>query len=165
MAEDSTSNKAAKRAFQLDETDRAILRQLQNDATQSLDQIARKVGVSKTAVWNRVQTLTQEKVILRQTVVVDPEKVGLTETFFISVKSAKHNEHWLRKFHQAVQNFDQIMEVHRLTGDIDYLIKVQLGSTREFDDFYQALIKSIELNDVTSGLSLEVVKQKTALPL
>ncbi|MEE9333925.1 MAG: Lrp/AsnC family transcriptional regulator [Granulosicoccaceae bacterium] len=151
--------------IKLDNTDKALLRELQLDASQPMDRLAKKVGVSKTAAWNRVQKLHQQKVIQRQVVIVDPQSIGLNETFFIAVKTNEHKKEWLQKFNRVMQSLPAIVEVHRLAGDIDYLIKVQVESTREFDELYKAIVAKIELYSVTSSLSMEVLKHETALPL
>ena len=152
-------------AASLDEADRTILRLLQVDATQPLERIAAKVGLSKTAVWNRIQRLQQVGVILRQVVLVDAQRVGLAETFFVAIKTAQHNSAWFKSLLAIVEELPEIMEAHRLAGDIDYLLKVQVASTRDFDEFYKRLVSRIELFDVTSSLSMEVLKHETALPL
>ena len=149
----------------LDETDRAILRLLQYDASVSMDRVAKKVGVSKTSVWNRIQRLTRDKVIARQVVIVDPARVGITETFFIEVRTDRHNADWLGEFATLIDEMPEVMEAHRLAGSIDYLLKVQVPSTRDFDAFYKRLVSRIHLFDVSSSLSMEVLKHQTALPL
>ena len=149
----------------LTETDRELLRRLQRDTTASVEKLASQVGLSKTAAWNRLQKLVNEGVILRQVAIVDPDKIGLPETFFISIKTNRHQKSWLVKFNAVIQRYPEIIEVHRLAGDIDYLIKVQVASTREFDALYQRLVSDIDLYSVTSSLSMEVLKQETALPV
>ncbi|MFT5394060.1 MAG: Lrp/AsnC family transcriptional regulator [Gammaproteobacteria bacterium] len=149
----------------IDEVDRKILRALQQDATVSMERLAKNVGVSKTAAWNRVQRMQQHKIILRQAVVVDPQRVGLAETFFISIRTNQHNALWLEHFSAIVKGTTAILEAHRLAGDADYLLKVQVSSTREFDLFYKQLVASIDLYNVTSSLSMEVLKHETALPV
>ncbi|MGG7568280.1 Lrp/AsnC family transcriptional regulator [Rhodovulum sp. DZ06] len=143
----------------LDDADRAILRVLQADASLSLERVARKVGMSKTAVWNRIQRLHAAGVILRHTVILDPAKAGIPETFFISVRTNQHDAGWAEKFEKAVQELDQITEAHRLAGEIDYLLKVQVESTKAFDAFYQELIGRISLYSVSSALSMQVMKR------
>ncbi len=149
----------------IDEVDRKILRQLQQDAMLSMDRIANKVGVSKTSVWNRIQRLQQAGVILKQAALLDAERIGLAETFFIAVKTNQHNAAWLQAFSRTIQEIPEILEVHRLAGDIDYLLKVQVASTRDFDALYKRLVASIDLYAVTSSLSMEVLKHETALPV
>lgn len=147
----------------LDDADRAILRVLQADASLSLERVARKVGMSKTAVWNRIQRLHAAGVILRHTVILDPAKAGIPETFFISVRTNQHDANWAEKFERAVAELPQITEAHRLAGEIDYLLKVQVESTKAFDAFYQELIGRISLYSVSSALSMQVMKRGGAL--
>lgn len=143
----------------LDEIDRKLLMMLQNDAGLSFERIAQNIGLSKTAVWNRVQKLTQNKTIIAQSAILDPEKIGLSETFFVQIRTNAHDDDWLRKFYDAVQEFPEITEAHRLAGSIDYILKVQVRSTREFDDFYKRLVTKISINDVSSLLSMETLKK------
>ncbi len=149
----------------LDEMDRKILIQLQKDATWSMDRLAKHVGVSKTAAWNRVQRMLESGVIKRQVSVLDPHCIGLLETFFIAIKTNQHQQGWLEQFNSVIQKWPEIIEAHRLAGDIDYLIKVQVASTRDFDELYKNIVAEVELYSVTSSLSMEVMKHETALPL
>lgn len=149
----------------LDTTDFQLLKALQADASVSMDHLAKTVGASKTAVWNRVKRMQKDGVIKRQVAILDPAKVGLPETFFIAVKTNQHEERWLERFHAVVQKHPEIVEVHRLAGDTDYLIKVQVASTHEFDQLYKAVVSEIDLYSVTSSLSMEVLKYETALPV
>ena len=148
-----------------DEIDRQILNQLQRDATVSMDRLAAKVGVSKTAAWNRVQRLHRDGVIKRQVAVLDADRIGLPETFFIAIKTNEHNKSWLTKFNAVLQKWPEIVEAHRLAGEIDYLLKVQVASTRQFDELYKNVVAEIDLFSVTSSLSMEVLKLETALPI
>ena len=161
----SETDLPAETATALDRTDRAILRLLQRDASVSMERIATKVGVSKTSVWNRVQRMQQSGVIVRHTVIVDPALVGLVETFFISVRTDQHNSEWLERFSSVVRAMPEVLEAHRLAGSIDYLLKVQVTSTRDFDAFYKRLVAEIHLFEVSSSLSMEVLKHETQLPL
>lgn len=148
---------------QLDELDRKILRLLQEDCDISLDALAKEVGSSKTPVWNRIKKMRKNGVIRRQVAIVDPKAVGLGETFFVAVRTSKHDDEWLKAFTEAVLALPEILEVHRLTGDIDYLLKVQVSGTADFDRVYKALIGRISLYNVTSSLSMETIKSTTAL--
>ena len=154
-----------KTSVTLDPTDLALLRELQKDASVSMEHLASLVGVSKTAVWNRVKRLQSEKVIERQVAILNPTLVGLPETFFIAVNTNKHEDSWLERFDRAIHKHPEIVEVHRLAGEVDYLIKVQVASTSEFDRLYKALVTDIELYSVTSSLSMEVLKYETTLPI
>lgn len=166
MAENqSTQGLSPRTPVSLDEADRKILRALQRDATSSLDRLAKKIGVSKTKVWNRIHRLQREGVIVRQAAVLDPARVGLAETFFIGVRTNQHNAQWLESFSRIVRETPEILEAHRLAGETDYLLKVQVASTRDFDEFYKRLVARIDLYNVTSSLSMEVLKYETALPI
>ena len=157
--------KKDKTPVKLDDFDRKILLQLQKDATWSMDRLAKHVGVSKTSAWNRVQRMQESGVIQRQVSIIDPVHIGLQETFFISIKTNRHQQEWLEKFDSVIHKWPQITEAHRLAGDIDYLVKVQVASTRDFDLFYKNLVAEVDLYSVTSSLSMEVMKHETALPI
>lgn len=152
-------------SIKLDDIDRKILQQLQRDATWSMDRLAKHVGTSKTAAWNRVQRLTESGVIKRQVSVIDAPSVGLLETFFIAIKTNQHQQTWLEQFSKVIHKWPEIVEAHRLAGDIDYLIKVQVASTRDFDALYKKIVAEVDLYSVTSSLSMEVMKHETALPV
>jgi Lrp/AsnC family transcriptional regulator len=149
----------------LDELDRKILTELQVDASQSLDDIARKVGSSKTPVWNRIRKLREQGVITRQTVILDPEALGLEACFFVLIRTSEHDADWQRKFLQALLDRPEVLEAHRLAGDIDYILKVRVANARAYDTFYQALISEVRIYNVTALLSMEEIKSTTILPL
>jgi len=149
----------------LDETDRNILRLLQQNSTTPLEQLAKNIGISKTAIWNRIQRLQQDKVILKQAAFVDADRIGLHETFFVAVKTSQHDADWLKVFYEAVKDMPEITEAHRLAGDMDYILKVQVTSTRAYDEFYKRLIAKVTMDSVTSCLSMETLKYETVLPL
>jgi Lrp/AsnC family transcriptional regulator len=150
---------------QLDELDRKILAELQEDAEQSLDEIARKVSSSKTPVWNRIRRMREQGVILRQTAILDPESLGLEACFFVLIRTSEHEAEWQRKFLQVLRARPEVMEAHRLAGDIDYILKVRVKNARAYDTFYQALISEVKIYNVTALLSMEEIKMTTSLPL
>ena len=152
-------------AAQLDALDRNILKALQEDASLSLDEIARKLGASKTPVWNRIRKMREAGVIRKETVIVDPEAVGLESCFFVLVRTSQHDADWLARFLKAVLARPEVMEAHRLAGDIDYILKVRVTNARGYDMFYQELIKDVSIYNVTSLLSMEEIKNTTELPL
>ena len=149
----------------LDEMDRKILAELQEDAGQSLDEIARKVGSSKTPVWNRIKRMRETGVITRQTAVLDPEALGLEACFFVLIRTSEHDADWQRKFLQTLRERPEVLEAHRLAGDIDYILKVRVKNARAYDQFYQALISEVKIYNVTALLSMEEIKATTSLPL
>ncbi len=149
----------------LSDDDRNLLREVQSDTTRSLERIATRVGLSKTTVWNRLQKLVQNGTILRQAAVLDPRKVGLKETFFVSIRTSQHDGAWLERFKAVVDEMPQITEAHRLAGTLDYLLKVQVPSTDAFDAFYKDLVSRVPIYDVSSSLSMEQMKRSLDLPL
>lgn len=149
----------------IDELDRKILRELQRDATQSLETLANRVGSSKTPVWSRIRRMRDQGVIERQAAILNPERVGFDHCFFVLVRTSRHETSWLDKFMTAVQGLPEIQEAHRLAGDIDYLLKVRVRSARHFDEFYKRLIDEVEIFNVSSLLSMETLKSETALPI
>jgi len=152
-------------AYQLDALDRNILNALQADASQSLDEIARQTGSSKTPVWNRIRKLKAAGVIEKQTVILSPDALGLEACFFVLVRTSEHDSGWQAAFLQALRERPEVMEAHRLAGDIDYILKVRVQNARAYDTFYQALIKQVKVFNVTALLSMEEIKSTTALPL
>ncbi|MGB1146717.1 MAG: Lrp/AsnC family transcriptional regulator [Alphaproteobacteria bacterium] len=151
--------------MQFDETDRKILRLIQVDATLPLEEIARQIGSTKSPVWNRIKKLKAAGVIDREVAILNADSIGLTETFFIAIRTDQHTSDWLGRFTEIVNEMPEILECHRLTGDVDYIMKVRVASTRDFDLFYKRFIGRINLFNVTSSLSMEVIKETTALKI
>lgn len=152
-------------AVRIDELDRKILDQLQCDAAQSLDEIAVKVGSSRTPVWNRIRKLREGGVIGHQTVVLDAEALGFEACFFVLIRTSEHEADWQARFLKALQDRPEVQEAHRLAGDIDYILKVRVKNARAYDAFYQALISEVKVHNVTALLSMEEIKSTTLLPL
>lgn len=152
-------------ATRIDEMDRKILAELQRDASQSLDEIARSVGSSKTPVWNRIRKLREAGVVGQQTVVLDAEALGFEACFFVLIRTSEHEASWQAAFLKALQDRPEVQEAHRLAGDIDYILKVRVRNARAYDSFYQALISEVRVHNVTALLSMEQIKSTTMLPL
>ena len=149
----------------LDDLDRKILRALQQDAGRSLDEIARAVGSSKTPVWNRIRKLRAAGVIGAPTAIVDPQAVGLEECFFVLIRTSAHDPDWQARFVTALRERPEVVEAHRLAGEIDYILKVRVANARAYDRFYQALIAEVRIHSVSALLSMEELKATTALPI
>ena len=152
-------------AYPLDPLDKNILEALQQDASASLDEIAKKTGSSKTPVWNRIRKLRAAGVIEKQTVILSPEKLGLEACFFVLVRTSEHEADWQAAFLKALHARPEVLEAHRLAGDIDYILKVRVKNAKAYDSFYQALIAQVKVFNVTALLSMEEIKSTTALPL
>ena len=154
-----------KRSLDMDATDKAILRLVQTDATLSLDDIAARVGASKTPVWNRLKRLRDDGVIAREVAILDPAALGLDTCFFVLVKTSEHDAAWQDRFLAAVNQRQEVIEAHRLAGEVDYILKVRVPNAQAYDQFYQGLISDVKVFNVTALLSMEELKSTTALPL
>ena len=152
-------------SVRIDDTDRKILAELQRDASQSLDEIAGRVGSSKTPVWNRIRKLRGAGVIGQQTVQLDAEALGFEACFFVLIRTSEHEAEWQKTFLKALRDRPEVQEAHRLAGDIDYILKVRVQNARAYDAFYQALISEVRVHNVTALLSMEEIKSTTMLPL
>ena len=149
--------------MQFDDTDRKILRLIQVDATLPLEEIARQIGSTKSPVWNRIKKLKAAGVIDREVAILNGDSIGLTETFFIAIRTDQHTSDWLGRFTEIVNEMPEILECLRLAGDVDYIMKIRVASPRDYDLFYKRFIGRINLFNVTSSLSMEVIKETTAL--
>ena len=152
-----------KRAKNVDNLDRRILKQLQRDAGQSLEEIAGKVGSSKTPVWHRMRKLRDAGIIGVPKVEVNPKKLGIGACFFVLVRTSEHDADWQQLFLKALRKRPEVQEAHRLAGDIDYILKVRVKNARAYDKFYQSLISQVKIFDVTGLLSMEEIKSTTEL--
>lgn len=149
----------------MDATDRKILAILQDDASLSVADIAARVNLSQTPCWRRIQRLEAQGVIERRVALLDPESIGLGISVFVEIEAADHSPEWLARFAETLAAMPEAMEVYRMAGDVDYLIRVAVGSMAEYDDFYRRLIDQVPLKNVTSRFAMERVKSTTAFPL
>jgi len=149
----------------LDKIDRKILALLQKDATIPVAEIGRKVGPSTTPCWRRIQKMEEDGIIKGRVAVLDPAKVNAGVTVFVSVKTNEHNETWMRKFSSVVEDFSEVVEFYRMSGDVDYLLRVVVPDIAAYDNFYKKLISKINLTDVSSSFAMGQIKYTTALPL
>jgi Lrp/AsnC family transcriptional regulator len=150
----------------LDKFDCAILSALQADATLSIAGLSEKVGLSSTPCWKRVKRLEEEGYIESRVSLVNRHKVGLPVTVFVSIRTAEHDAQWLAKFASAVIALPEVLEFHRMSGDVDYLLKVVTTDIDGYDRFYKKLIAATaRLTGVSSAFSMEQIKYSTALPL
>ena len=149
----------------MDRLDRKILRLLQEDATLAVADIAKKVGLSTTPCWRRIQKLEEDGVIKRRVALLDPEKVNTKVTVFVSIRTNAHNTEWLLRFSEVVQEFPEVVEFYRMSGEVDYLLKVVVPDIAAYDAFYKRMIARIEIRDVSSAFAMEQIKYTTELPL
>jgi len=149
----------------MDAIDKKILDILQEDTTLAVADIAQKVGLSTTPCWRRIQKLETAGVIRSRVALLDAEKLNAGVTVFVSIRTDKHDAAWYQSFSRAVNAFTEVVEFYRMSGDIDYLLRVVVPDIGAYDRFYQRLIAQVELYDVSSSFSMEQIKYTTALPL
>lgn len=149
----------------MDKTDRAILKLLQHDSTLPVAEIARKVGLSTTPCWRRIQKLEEDKVIQQRVAILDPEKVNASVTVFVSIKTDQHNQEWTKRFAEVISGFPEVVGFYRMSGDVDYLIKVVVPDIYAYDLFYKRLVSNITIENVSSAFAMERIKDTTELPL
>lgn len=152
-------------AVALDPIDRRILGLLQEDASLTVGEVAARVGLSQTPCWRRIQKLERAGVIAKRVALLDAEALGLGLTVFVAIRTDRHEKAWLEKFAAAARRFDEIQEIHRLAGEVDYMMRVVVPDIAAFDAFYRRLIDAVPLSDVTSSFSMEAIKSTTALPI
>lgn len=149
----------------LDEMDVKILRILQEDCTRPVAEIGKEVGLSTTPCWRRVQKLEEAGIIKRRVAILDPVKINAGVTIFVSIKTDHHSLAWLEKFRAAVADFPEVVEFYRMSGDVDYLLRVAVPDIAAYDSFYKKLISRIEIAKVSSAFAMEQMKYTTSLPL
>ena len=150
----------------MDNIDKKILEELQKNSSIPLSELSKKVGLSNTPCWNRIKKLEEEKIIKSKSIIIDNKKINLPITVFLSISIQNHTEQWLKNFEKIVNKYDQIIEVHRLTGsNSDYQITILSSSIEEYDKFQQILIKEIECTNMSSHISLQTIKKNYKYPL
>ena len=149
----------------MDAVDRKILAVVQQDASLSVAEIGQRVGLSSTPCWKRLQKLEAEGVITRRVAIINPDKVGLSITVFVSIETGDHSQDWLKKFADVVGAMPEVMEFYRMAGDVDYMLRVVVADIAGYDSFYKKLIATVPLKNVTSRFAMERIKSTTALPL
>jgi Lrp/AsnC family transcriptional regulator len=149
----------------LDAIDRELLRLLQQDAETPMAKLAEAVHLSPTPCWRRIQRLKDENVICKQVVLLDPLKLNLGVTVFVAVRTNQHSQAWFDKFHAAVKEIPEVVEFYRMSGDVDYLLRVVVPDIGTYDKVYKQLIRGSDLFDVSSSFSMEKLKFTTVLPL
>jgi Lrp/AsnC family transcriptional regulator len=160
---DTRSN--GRRNQEMDAVDRKILAVVQEDASLSVAEIGQRVGLSSTPCWKRLQRLEADGVILRRVALVDPDKIGLGITVYVSIETGDHSQDWLKKFADVVGAMPEVMEFYRMAGDVDYMLRVVVPDIAGYDAFYKKLIGTVPLKNVTSRFAMERIKQTTALPI
>ncbi|MDX2102072.1 MAG: Lrp/AsnC family transcriptional regulator [Alphaproteobacteria bacterium] len=149
----------------MDTKDRRILALLQDDATLTIAEIAKRVRLSPTPCWKRIQKLEELGVIDRRVTLLRPEALGLGLTVFVSIETADHSTEWLERFASAVSAMPEVMDFYRMAGDVDYMLRVVVADMAAYDRFYKRLIATMPLKNVTSRFAMERIKSTTAFPV
>ena len=148
-----------------DKIDLKILEILQADCTTPVAEIGKKIGLSTTPCWRRIQKLEEKGILKERVALLDPEKVNAGVTVFVSVTTSEHSKSWLDKFQTVVTAFPEVVELYRMSGKVDYLMRIVVSDIAAYDNFYKRLIAQIEITDVSSTFAMEQIKFTTALPL
>ena len=149
----------------MDTRDKAILQALQEDADITVSDLAERVGLSKSACWRRIQQLEEDGIIGARVTLLNQKALGLNLTVFTAIRTHEHSSNWFDRFHEVTTNMPNVMEVHRLSGDVDYLMRAVVPDMSSYDSMYRELIGNVKLFDVSSSFSMETIKYTTALPL
>lgn len=151
--------------MKLDSTDCRILEVLQRDIDLPVADLAERLGLSTSSCWRRIQRLRDEKVILRNVALVDPKRVNLGVTVFVSIKTSRHTPEWFERFRATAESIPEVVEFYRMSGDVDYLLRVVVPNIAAYDSVYKRLTRGTELADVSSSFAMEEIKFTTAMPL
>lgn len=149
----------------LDEADIRILRCLQNDASVSMDELAARTNLSRNACWRRVKQLEERQVIRGRVALIDPDAVDLGLSVFVIIRTSAHERDWLGKFEEAVRTLPEIQGAHRMTGEIDYVLRLRVPNVKGYDRFYKRLIARVPISDISASFVMEDIKETTALPI
>ncbi len=148
----------------LDETDRRILAVLQRDATISMDALSELVHLSRNACWRRVKQMEEAGILKARVALVDPDALGLGLSVFVMIRTASHEPDWLERFEAAVKALPEIIGAHRMSGDLDYVLRVRVASVKDYDRFYQRLIQRVPVAEISASFVMDDIKDTTALP-
>lgn len=151
--------------IELDQTDIRILEQLQRDASRSLAEISEIVGLSSSPCWKRIRRLEDCGVIARRVVILNRQALQLGVTVMVSIRAGQHSDEWFRTFSEGVIRIPEVIEFYRMSGDVDYILKVVARDIEDYDRIYRQLIKVAELRDVSSAFAMQELKSTTVLPL
>ena len=149
----------------MDKWDKKILSVLQKDASLTAQEVADRVGLSKAPCWRRIQRLHESGVIRQTVALLDSRRLNVGTTVFVTIKAASHSAGWFERFVKVVRDLPEVTELHRMSGDVDYLLRVVVPDIEGYDRVYKKLIASLEMLDVSASFSLETIKATTALPL
>lgn len=149
----------------MDDIDRRILKVLQANADLPVAEVAEQVGLSASPCWRRIQKLEAEGIIERRVALLNPEKMNVGVTVFVAIRTSRHDEDWLRDFAAKVTRIPEVVELYRMSGEIDYMLRIVVPDIKAYDAVYKRLIAAVPLFDVSSSFAMEAIKYTTALPV
>lgn len=149
----------------MDRIDRSILAILQKDSTVPVAEIGKRVGLSTTPCWRRIQKMEEDGIIKQRVAVLDPVLVGTGVSVFVSISTNQHSKEWLTRFAEVISEFPEVVSFYRMSGKVDYLLKVVVPDIAAYDKFYKKLIAKIDISDVSSSFAMEEIKNTSILPL
>lgn len=149
----------------MDDIDKKLLRELQRNASQSVETLAEAAHLSRNACWRRIKNLEALGVIKCKVALLDPEKIGLGLSVYVHIRTSQHDADWLKLFRQTVRNMPEIIGAHRMSGELDYVLRVRVANVRDYDTFYQRLIARVPVSDISASFVMEDLKDTTELPL
>jgi Lrp/AsnC family transcriptional regulator, cysteine-sensing transcriptional activator len=149
----------------MDRVDKMILGLIQEDATLPVADIAKRVGLSTTPCWRRIQKMEEDRVIQRRVAILNPDHVNCGVTVFVSITTNQHNQEWLKRFAEVISKLPEVVGFYRMSGQVDYLLKVVVPDIAAYDAFYKRLVGDIDIEDVSSAFAMERIKDTTQLPL
>ncbi len=149
----------------IDNKDIKILQLLQQDASLSVDQLAQAVSLSRNACWRRVKSLEDKGVISKRVAILNPEHLGLGLMVYVLIRNSEHNAEWVKQFKKVVTQTSEIVSAHRMSGDLDYVLRIRVKSVADYDRLYQLLIKRIKLTSISASFVMENIKESTELPI
>ncbi len=150
----------------MDHIDKKIIEELQKNSSIPVSELSKKIGITTTPCWNRIKKLEEDKIIISKTISLDNNKINLGTTVFLSISIQNHKDEWLKNFEKVVNKYDEIIEVHRISGsNMDYQLTILIPSIKEYDIFQQKLIKEIECTNLSSQFSMNTIKKTNKLSL
>ncbi|WP_147126418.1 Lrp/AsnC family transcriptional regulator [Shimia ponticola] len=151
--------------YEFDDFDKAILRTLQKDASLSMDDLSERVHLSRNACWRRVKQLEQSGVVRGRVALIDARKVGMPLTAFVLIRTDQHDSAWNQNFQKALSGLPEVQSAHRMTGDLDYVLRVRLADIADYDRFYQRLVSKISISDISASFVMDDLIDTTEVPI
>ncbi|GLQ34701.1 ArsR family transcriptional regulator [Amylibacter marinus] len=152
-------------SVKLDDIDLGILRLLQKDANLSIDTISERVALSRNACWRRIKQYEEVGLIQQRVALLDADQLNLSLVVMVMIRAASHGKEWMDQFHRVICHMPEVVGAYRMTGDLDYILRVRVSDIAAYDRFYKTLTERIEIGDVSASFVMEELKEGTELPI